>query len=132
METTPTTDTLAAGEFGSRFVAPGGSELPARSPKFEELSLTNEVLRASLARAVALLQPAQERIELLQMELRQAKEVHHKDVSALVAAGMREAETRAELDRALTDLAANQRQALRQEILKQERNRERAWWRLGR
>lgn len=101
-------------------------------PEPEPAGTTNAKLLASLSEAVALLQPAQEEIERLHTQLIEAKEAHRKVALELVAVEMREAGSKAELNDALADRADSHRQALREEILSQEKRRQRGWWRLGR
>lgn len=76
-------------------------------------------LLAALSEAVGLLRPAQEQIERLTTQLMEAKDAHARERAELVAAEMREMGTKAELERALADLAALQH--------KVERVR-RPWW----
>lgn len=105
---------------------------PGPSPVVDEpegKKSTTERLRASLSEAVALLIPAQQQIEQLQAKLLETEEAHQKQGLEFAAAQVREAEIRADLDRALDGLAAGKRQALREEILRQEKPPARSWWR---
>lgn len=85
---------------------------PERSPRTPDPEHPNNDTRilAALSEAVALLRPAQEQIERLHAQLLEAKEAHHRDAMDLVATEAREMGTKAELERALADLAALQRQ----------------------
>jgi hypothetical protein len=59
-------------------------------------------------------------------EVIEVKEAHKRDERELAAAEMRELGTKAELERALADLAA-----LKQQALGQEKRKQSAWWQLG-
>jgi len=83
---------------------------PERSPRTPAPEHPNERLLDALSDAVSLLKPAQEQIERLHAELMEAKEAHRLDAMELVAAEMREMGTKAELERALADLATLERQ----------------------
>jgi DNA-binding Lrp family transcriptional regulator len=96
---------------------------PERLPRTnqpERANMGSDRLLDALSEAVSLLRPAQEHIERLHEQLIEAKEAHRLDAVDLTAAEMREMGTKAELERALFDIAALERQiaALR-----------RPWWR---
>jgi flagellar biosynthesis GTPase FlhF len=97
--------------------------IPERLPRTnqpERVNADSDRLLDALSEAVSLLRPAQEHIERLHQQLIEAKEAHQRDAIDLTAAEMREMGTKAELERALFDVAALKRQiaALR-----------RPWWR---
>ncbi len=122
---------LPAGELvrsvGRERETPVFPEQTPRTPQAEQVNTTTDRLLASLSEAVSLLRPAQEQIERLYTQLVEAKEAHHRDAMELAAAEMREMGTKAELERALADLAA-----LEQRVLGHRNGRRRAWWRLSR
>jgi DNA-binding Lrp family transcriptional regulator len=68
------------------------------------------------------------RIELIAAkdEVIEVKQAHKRDERELAAAEMREMGTKAELERALADLAA-----LKQQVLDQQKHKHRAWWHLS-
>lgn len=101
-------------------------EHTSRTIEHTQTNATTDNLLTSLAEAVALLRPAQEQIERLNAQLIQSKESHHRDAVELAAAEMREMGIKAELERALSDLAA-----LKQWALDQEKRERRAWWQFG-
>lgn len=92
-------------------------EQPSRTPPPEQ---PNERLLDALSEAVGLLRPAHDQIERLTAQLMEAKDAHARDRAELIAAEMRELGTKAELDRAIADLAMLQREVA--ELKK-------PWWR---
>jgi flagellar biosynthesis GTPase FlhF len=101
-------------------------EQTSRTIEPAQTNATTDNLLTSLSEAVALLRPAQEQIERLNAQLIQSTESHHRDTVELAAAEMREMGTKAELERALADLAD-----LKQWALGQEKREQRAWWQFG-
>ena len=80
--------------------------VPERSPRTHIPEQANGLAEHFLAQLAA----AQERIEALTDQLVEAKEAHKRDAMDLAATEAREMGTKAELERALADLAALQRQ----------------------
>lgn len=79
-----------------------------------------EQANASLERALASMADAQTRVRELTDQLIDAKDAHRRDAAELAAAEMRELGTKAELERALADIAE-----LRDQLARSRRS----WWR---
>jgi flagellar biosynthesis GTPase FlhF len=91
-----------------------------RTHQPERVNTDSDRLLDALSEAVSLLRPAQEQIERLHQEVIEAKDAHRRDAMELTAAEMREMGTKAELERALLDIAALERQIA---------SLRRPWWR---
>lgn len=102
-----------------------GGEQPQRV-KGERYPRTQppEQVNALAEKFLANLSEAQERIRALTDQLIEAKEAHRRDAMELAAAEMREMGTKAELERALVDVAVLKEQL--RIIMKRQR---RSWWR---
>lgn len=92
--------------------------IPERSPRTHSPEQANGLAEHFLAQLAA----AQERIEALTDQLVEAKEAHKRDAMDLAATEAREMGTKAELERALADIAD-----LKQEVT----SLTRPWWRRG-
>lgn len=79
---------------------------PERSPRTREPEQSNGIAEHFLTQLAA----AQERIQVLTDQLVEAKEAHRRDAMDLAATEAREMGTKAELERALADLATLERQ----------------------
>jgi len=79
---------------------------PERSPRTREPEQANGIAEHFLTQLAA----AQERIQVLTDQLVEAKEAHRRDAMDLAATEAREMGTKVELERALADLAALERQ----------------------
>jgi flagellar biosynthesis GTPase FlhF len=115
-------DDLVRSVGWERSAQPSPEQSP-RTPQPEQANATTDRALAALSEAVGLLRPAQEQIERLHGQLMEAKAAHHRDAMELVAAEMREMGTKAELERALADVAA-----LKHQIVSWQQH-QRPWWR---
>jgi hypothetical protein len=89
---------------------------------YDKLIFLNQELVSARIQLIA----AKDELIASKDEVIEAKEAHKRDERELAAAEMREMGTKAELERALADLAA-----LKQWALGQEKREQRAWWQLG-
>jgi hypothetical protein len=86
----------------------------------ERVNAARDRLLDALSEAVSLLRPAQEHIERLHQQPVEAEKAHRRDAVDLTAAEMREMGTKAELERALFNIACLERQIA---------SLRRPWWR---